>query len=155
MHISFQAPKNLSSKPRVTSHRNMQMRRYSCKVAVCVFNVISSVVPVWPKAITSRDMVAISCFMRKTITMLVWVWVGGGGASGVVKTATTFNILKNSSPVTLITLNSAFKHISLIHSDAYFVCVEVLRPSQPNGVMSSAVGFPNHTLLGRFSPLSG
>ena len=26
-----------------------------------------------------------------------------------------------------------------------FVCVEVLRPSQPNGVMSSAVSLPNHT----------
>ena len=35
------------------------------------------------------------------------------------------------------------------------VCVEVLRPSQPNGVMSSAVSLPNHTLLGRLSPLSG
>ena len=27
-----------------------------------------------------------------------------------------------------------------------FVCVEVLRPSQPNGVMSSAVILPNHTI---------
>ena len=26
-----------------------------------------------------------------------------------------------------------------------FVCVEVLRPSQPKGVMSSAVSLPNHT----------
>ena len=25
-----------------------------------------------------------------------------------------------------------------------FVCVKVLRPSQPNGVMSSAVSLPNH-----------
>ena len=37
----------------------------------------------------------------------------------------------------------------------FFVCVEVLWPSQPNGVMSSAVSLPNHTLLGRLSPLSG
>ena len=34
-------------------------------------------------------------------------------------------------------------------------CVEVLRPSQPNGVMSSAVSLPNHTLLGKLSPLIG
>ena len=26
-----------------------------------------------------------------------------------------------------------------------FVCVEVLQPSQPNGVMSSDVSLPNHT----------
>ena len=30
-----------------------------------------------------------------------------------------------------------------------FVCVEVLRPSQPCGVMSSAVGLPNHTFTGQ------
>ena len=30
-----------------------------------------------------------------------------------------------------------------------FVCVEVLRPSQPNGVMSSAVILPNHTFTGQ------
>ena len=28
-------------------------------------------------------------------------------------------------------------------------CVEVLRPSQPNGVMSSAVSLPNHTFTGK------
>ena len=26
-----------------------------------------------------------------------------------------------------------------------FVCVELLRPRQPNGIMSSAVSLPNHT----------
>ena len=31
----------------------------------------------------------------------------------------------------------------------YIVCVEVLRPSQPNGVMSSAVSLPNHTFTGQ------
>ena len=30
-----------------------------------------------------------------------------------------------------------------------FVCVEVLRPSQPNGVMSSAVSLPKHTFTGK------
>ena len=30
-----------------------------------------------------------------------------------------------------------------------FVCVEVLRLSQPNGVMSSAVSLPNHTVTGQ------
>ena len=29
--------------------------------------------------------------------------------------------------------------------DTVEICVEVLRPSQPNGVMSSAVSLPNHT----------
>ena len=34
--------------------------------------------------------------------------------------------------------------------DCFFgVCVEVLRPSQPNGVMSSAVSLPNHTFTGQ------
>ena len=30
-----------------------------------------------------------------------------------------------------------------------FICVEVLRPSQPNRVMSSAVSLPNHTFTGQ------
>ena len=30
-----------------------------------------------------------------------------------------------------------------------FVCVEVLRPSQPSGVMLSAVSLPNHTFIGQ------
>ena len=30
-----------------------------------------------------------------------------------------------------------------------FVCVGVLRPSQPNGVTSSAANLPNHTFIGQ------
>ena len=30
-----------------------------------------------------------------------------------------------------------------------FVCVEVLQPSQPNGVMSNAVSLPNYTFTGQ------
>ena len=29
------------------------------------------------------------------------------------------------------------------------VCVQVLRPSQPNDIMSSAVSLPNHTFTGQ------
>ena len=31
----------------------------------------------------------------------------------------------------------------------WFVCIEVLRPSQPNGVMSSEVSLPSHTFTGQ------
>ena len=37
----------------------------------------------------------------------------------------------------------------------WFVCVEFLRPSQPNGIMSSAISLPNHSFTSRISPLSG
>ena len=30
-----------------------------------------------------------------------------------------------------------------------FVCVDILRPSQPNGVMSSVVSLPNHAFTGQ------
>ena len=36
-----------------------------------------------------------------------------------------------------------------IFFNCLFICVEVLRPSQPNGVMSSAVSLPNHTFTGQ------
>ena len=34
-------------------------------------------------------------------------------------------------------------------SERLFVCVEVLRPSQPNAVMSCVVSLPNHTFTGQ------
>ena len=33
--------------------------------------------------------------------------------------------------------------------ELFKLCVEVLRPSQPNGVMSSAVSLPDHTFTGQ------
>ena len=40
------------------------------------------------------------------------------------------------------------KYLPDMHS-YLFVCVEVLRPSQPNGVMSSVVSLPNLTFTGQ------
>ena len=40
---------------------------------------------------------------------------------------------------------SSGKAVALHMTMALFVCVEVLRPSKTNGVMSSAVSLPNHT----------
>ena len=37
----------------------------------------------------------------------------------------------------------------MLSAVSLFVCVEVLRPSQPNGVMLSAVSLPNHTFTGQ------
>ena len=39
--------------------------------------------------------------------------------------------------------------VCYMYLDVKFVCVEVLRPSQPNRVMSSAVSLPNHTFTGQ------
>ena len=40
-------------------------------------------------------------------------------------------------------------------SDCLFICVEFLRPSEPNGVMSSAISYLTTFLLGRLSLISG
>ena len=40
-------------------------------------------------------------------------------------------------------------YVESYEDESVFVCVEVLRPSQPNGVMSSAVSLPNHTFTGQ------
>ena len=42
----------------------------------------------------------------------------------------------------------AIPHTAEIKSHR-FVCVEVLQPSQPNGVMQSAVSLPNHAFTGQ------
>ena len=40
-------------------------------------------------------------------------------------------------------------NFTCLRNALWFVCVEVLRPSQPNGVMSSAVSLPNHMFTGQ------
>ena len=54
----------------------------------------------------------------------------------------------NNSNIDLATLYACVK-FDLIPSICLFVCVAVLRPSQPNGVMSGAVSLPNHTFTGQ------
>ena len=63
----------------------------------------------------------------------------------MVKYVSTYtkDILKNQQRTYVIMLMRCFCVFVL------FVCVEVLRPSQPNGVMSSAVSLPNHTFTGQ------
>ena len=57
-----------------------------------------------------------------------------------------YSILDYFTILFILDLNSEFRNIKLWDQ---FVCVEVLRPSQPNGVMSSAVSLPNHTFTGQ------
>ena len=50
-----------------------------------------------------------------------------------------------------MSIDDEFHRLFQFQPDVDFksVCVEVLRPSQPNGVMSSAVSLPNHTFTGQ------
>ena len=45
--------------------------------------------------------------------------------------------------------NLEVKFSIYLNRRVFFVCVEVLRPIQPNGVMSSAGSLPNHTFTGQ------
>ena len=46
-------------------------------------------------------------------------------------------------------LHNSSANLPSLVKNHWLVCVEVLRPSQPNGVMSSAVSLPNHTFTGQ------
>ena len=45
--------------------------------------------------------------------------------------------------------SSKVEYCAVIRYLYLFVCVKVLQPSQPNGVMSSVVSLPNHTFTGQ------
>ena len=45
--------------------------------------------------------------------------------------------------------NWTLQMLDWLQSPVTKFCVEVLRPSQPNGVMSSAVSLPNHMFTGQ------
>ena len=50
----------------------------------------------------------------------------------------------------LACLNESSGKASALHmAMVLFVCVEVLRPSKTNGVVSSVVSLPNHTFTGQ------
>ena len=51
---------------------------------------------------------------------------------------------QNGKQQQLSDLNGALSQKSTVFFTVLFVCVEVLQPSQPNWVMSSAVSLPNH-----------
>ena len=54
--------------------------------------------------------------------------------------------------VTLTFMAVSQMHMTDAHMDScteLIVCVEVLQPSQPNGVISSTVSLPNHTFTGQ------
>ena len=54
-------------------------------------------------------------------------------------------------PGMIVKWDEADCHVQELQTSCFVVsiCVEVLRPSQPNGVMSSAVSLPNHTFTGQ------
>ena len=55
---------------------------------------------------------------------------------------------RNGTILAILNLHVATMPPTKFHLNL-FVCVEVLRPSQPNGVMSTAVSLPNHRFTGQ------
>ena len=64
------------------------------------------------------------------------------GLKTLIKTLTFVDANTTKAEVSTIALR---EHCSGELKSYLFVCVEVLRPSQPNGAMSSVVSLPNHT----------
>ena len=60
-----------------------------------------------------------------------------------------WNIVKQNTISTLCIHGKEKGNVLSQNYASLFVSVEVLRPSQPNGVMSSAVILPNHTFTGQ------
>ena len=75
------------------------------------------------------------------VTSWVRIWLSHWGQSGPFATHNRTFLCK---------IYHVFP-IRIIKPRYLFVCVEVLRPSKPNGVMSNAVSLPNHTLWRQFA----
>ena len=93
--------------------------------------------------------------------------VGGGGGGGGVDTndwcirytLRGYHLLSGTMSKSSKIWPEIFVCVEVLRTsqpNVVFVCVEVevLWPSQPNGVMSSVVSLPNHTWQGMLSPLS-
>ena len=55
----------------------------------------------------------------------------------------------HSGALELVYTGCQYPFWGMLGLNGQFVCVEVLWPSQPNGVMSSVVSLPNHTSSGQ------
>ena len=60
-----------------------------------------------------------------------------------------FKKLKNQCYILVLHRDLLSPHFDGKKTQTRLVCVEVLRPSQPNGVMSSVVSLPNHMFTGQ------
>ena len=56
---------------------------------------------------------------------------------------------ESKSCIKFVCFPSVYETLQLNLLICLFVCVEVLRPIQPYGVMSSVVTLPNHTFTGQ------
>ena len=56
---------------------------------------------------------------------------------------------RNNMVILNVLTHSTYLPQMFLHNRRTFVCVEVLRPNQPYGVMSSAVNLPSHTFTGQ------
>ena len=65
------------------------------------------------------------------------------------KTAPYYNALSRAFPQLDFVAVDTAQFSKLVLPFIHFVCVEVLRPSQPNGVMLSMVSLPNHMFTGQ------
>ena len=92
--------------------------------------------------------------IRSILQYLIWVWIctvyqcpstkpSPGFTDNPLYTALWCHSNKNSRAIN----NRCLDFVQTLFVCLF--CVEVLRPSQPNGVMPSAVSLPNHTLTGQ------
>ena len=86
---------------------------------------------------------------------LIWVFAGGtfnlvGNAVSLLKCVVRTHYTSSTDSVCVYAVGTRCFHRYSKKTTRYlFVCVEVLRPSQLSGVMSSAVSLPNHTFTGQ------
>ena len=94
-----------------------------------------------------------SCFGGEIRKMFTWYPLLSGAITITVTWSDVLNHIKWMLSDHRITWEACFKCGPDIWKQ--FVCIVVLRPSQPNGVMQSVVSLPNHTFTGRLSSLRG
>ena len=83
------------------------------------------------------------------MTRVKKAWILGYPIEHPAKTDRTAHMSRLIRVFTGCTFKGIFSHVVVHTFVERFVCVEVLRPRQPNTVMSNAVSLPNHTFTGQ------
>ena len=119
-----------------------KQQKNKCRVA----SPVSVSIPLWYHALSK-----FSANQSNWSRLLIWILILNGKqcrsrSVGFFRSQLVwiYTVCKGS-----IYPGSAGQGLNIWATLCLFVCVEVLRPSQPNGVMSSAVSLPNHTFTGQ------
>ena len=127
-----------------TKERKLENRFLQDITKTCLYNVVPFNPLLYSKTGVYKDTYIIFFYFAKKHRL--WVLVRTASPRRFQRVPTIYVLSRNMKNIRLFYMKI---FLFLVVKFSIFVCVEILRLCQPNGVMSSAVSLPSHTFTGQ------